>query len=616
MESRSFGETDSLITRACSLSMKAHHCPSPTFLLDTTDSSSHAIFAFPGSWSVNEWFSRKSFGKIDIDLTLFPSIRRVGNTDTAIVNQSFLRQFQFVLKASTLQDEVRKAETENKQIVFTGHSSGGPVAILATIWLLERYRQKKQSRDSSYCMTFGSPLVGDQVFGHAIRREKWSEHFTHFVTRYDIVPRITLAPLSSIQQILPAILCFFNPNTEYFKQETIGKSIEAVNFVRTVMRNAASLSSHAASLYMGSTNLLLQSITSFVELSPYRPFGTYVFCNGNGKMVTVKNADVVLQMFFYCLQCSPEEDNGIVAYRSLHEHLMYEAQLQNLSRQEVVQLDNLKDIPLTTNGADNEEKRVTDILLTDFGLSSKARICLRAAGELEKQKIWKQNKIDSNYAKIKDALNELQKYQARCEVREVYYYDAFKVQKEEEDFKANIKRLKLAGMWDEIIVMLGRYELLDDFEARKEWVDLGTTYRRLVEPLDIANYYRHGKNDDTGPYMTNGRPWRYRCTQRWQEHASHMESDSCMESCILAEVEELCKRTFEEGKERVLRLESDVKRWVSRGEISKEVFLAGSTFVKWWKTLPPHHRAMSGIATLIDNQRSNLYRRNTTLGIK
>lgn len=251
--------------------------------------------------------------------------------------------------------------------MFTGHSSGGPVAIFATIWLLEQQKQTNLTQYAPSCVTFGSPLVGDKVFGHAIRRENWSHHFTHFITRYDIVPRISLAPLSAIEQILPAILCFFNPNSAYFKQDTIARTSEAAAFFTTVMRNAASVTSHAACLLKGSTSLLLTSITSFVELSPYRPFGTYIFCTGNGKMVIVKNPDAILQLFFYCLQLNQEEDIADVANRSLQDHLFYEHQLQSL-QSEVFLLDDLHDIPLSTNDADNNKKRLIDLALKELGL--------------------------------------------------------------------------------------------------------------------------------------------------------------------------------------------------------------------------------------------------------
>ncbi|KAF5204075.1 Enhanced disease susceptibility [Thalictrum thalictroides] len=601
--------------------MNAHNSITSTFLLDTTHSSTHAIFAFPGSWSLENWFSHKPFGSSDIDRTLFPSLRSVGNAKTAVVIESFLRQFQTILRDSNLQEEVRKAVAQNKRMVFTGHSSGGAVAILATIWLLEHYKQKKQpenapvsvtTENAPFCVTFGSPLIGDRVFGHAVRRENWDHLFIHFVTRYDIVPRISLAPLSSIERELPAILCFFNPKSTYFRQEAVGRAQEAAVFFSTVMKNASSVTSHAALLCMGSTNLILNTLPSFVELSPYKPFGTYIFCTGSGKMVTVKNPDAVLQIFFHCLQLNPGEDIRNVAYRSLQDHFAYKPEVQGgLQRQDIIYLDNMEHIPLSRDTADSNEKRLIDMALDTLGLSTKARNCLRAAGKLEKQNLQNQDKIDSNFSKIEEGLNMLYGYRATCEVLEVGYFDAFKLQKTPEDFNANVKRLELAGMWDEIIEMLKRYELPDGFEARKQWVELGTKYRRLVEPLDIANYYRHNKNDDTGPYMIMGRPRRYRFTQRWLEHYCNMSPDSCLESCFWAEVEELCRADgskffFQDTKERVLRLESEIERWVSHAEITQDVFLEESTFVKWWRKLPDQHRAASRITRLMDEIRKNI----------
>nr|DAD28864.1 TPA_asm: hypothetical protein HUJ06_030332 [Nelumbo nucifera] len=54
--------------------------------------------------------------------------------------------------------------------------------------------------------------------------------------------------------------------------------------------------------------------------------------------------------------------------------------------------------------------------------------------------------------------------------------------------------------------MLKMYELPDDFEIKSDWAELGTVFKRLVETLDIANFYWHSKNDDTGVYMKQARP--------------------------------------------------------------------------------------------------------------
>lgn len=237
--------------------------------------------------------------------------------------------------------------------------------------------------------------------------------------------------------------------------------------------------------------------------------------------------------------------------------------------------------------------------------SLEARLSLRAAGEWENQRLRNQAKIDANHSKIQEALSSLSNYRARCEMRGLGYYDAFKLQQDKEDFDANVRRLELAGLWDEIVEMLRRYELPDNFEGRTDWVDLATSYRCLVEPLDIANYYRHAKNEDTGPYMVKGRPRRYRYTQRWLEQAHRMPAWSSMESCFWAQVEELCtdsgsNEPFEETKERVLELEKQVSMWLSSGKLGKDVLLGESTFVKWWKTLPIQHRLGSSISRFMN----------------
>ena len=109
--------------------------------------------------------------------------------------------------------QVDKATKEGKRIVFTGHSSGGSMAILATLWKLEEERTKsKPDSNSVVCLTFGSPLIGNHIFSHATNREKWSRFFIHFVLRYDVVPRISLAPFSSVKQTIDPILQVLNPN--------------------------------------------------------------------------------------------------------------------------------------------------------------------------------------------------------------------------------------------------------------------------------------------------------------------------------------------------------------------------------------------------------------------
>lgn len=236
--------------------------------------------------------------------------------------------------------------------------------------------------------------------------------------------------------------------------------------------------------------------------------------------------------------------------------------------------------------------------------SKEAMLSLSAAAQWEKQRERNQAKIDASCSKIQEALKSLNDYKRTCELHGVSYYDSFKLQREVHDFNANVRRLELAGLWDEIVEMLRRRELPDGFEGREEWVNLGTLYRRLVEPLDIANYYRHSKNEDTGSYLSKGRPRRYKYTQKWHEQLQRIPFGSSLESCFWAMAEELqaeminCK-SFEDLKDRVAKLESDTHGWFTSGNLGKDVFLSSSSFVIWWKTLPEQHMSASCIAKLV-----------------
>ncbi|KAK8598844.1 hypothetical protein V6N13_076790 [Hibiscus sabdariffa] len=544
------GFSEELIKKTCLIAMAAHKSPDKLFLVEYSRTSSDVFFSFPGSWSADHWFTRQPFGEIKVDQSdlLCPndkvatSLRSIGRDELATVNEGFLRRFERILATSSLQTEVEKAILEKRKIVFTGHSSGGAVAILATVWFLEQYLKPEKTSVSPLCVTFGSPLVGDFIFNHALTRENWSQYFLHFVMRYDIVPRILLAPLSSMGQELEQILCLLNRKAMFPIQ---GSIVEASKFYETVMRNASAVASHAACRLMGNTNPILDTVASFIELSPYRPCGTFVFCAGHGKLVLVRNADAILQLLFYSSQLCSDEELKSIAKRSLNDHFNYLSELQESLNKPIVQLDHLEGLPLSS----------INTALNELGLSTKARLCLRAAGEHEKQKLSNQQRMDG-------------------------YYDAFKLSKDEDDFKANVKRLELTGIWDEIIEMLNRYELPEGFESRKEWIELATRYRRIVEPLDIANYYRHAKNEDTGPYMYKGRPRRYRYTQRWREHALRMPVGSSAESCFWAEVEELLLYSttntnpgaFADIRERTINLERKLEEWFRVPTVSGDVY--------------------------------------------
>ncbi|KAL3716930.1 hypothetical protein ACJRO7_008497 [Eucalyptus globulus] len=569
------GTKDEVIKTAFSASIEAHDNRQE---LTIRGSSSEVIVAFPGSWSPKDWFPEDSkaepFGDTWIDREKFPSLRNIGmDEDAGSTRRSWRDSY------------VANALGGNEQIIFTGHSSGGPIAIYATVWFLEEHkRSKKTETPRFFCLTFGSPLATDHTFCHAIQRERWSDCFVHFVTKLDIVPRILLAPPSSTGELLKEIDLSSDPR---YKPASIDN---LTSFFVNVLKNASCVANYAACQLTGSKNTLFDTMSRFIKPSPYRPSGNYVFCTETGRLVVVKNPDVILQLLFYSLQIESERELPNIAEKSLKAHWTYkEALEQSLALDNVVCLKNLRELPLSSD----------DATLNDLNLDASVRLYLRAAGELEKRKQDNQKKIEGKKGDIERYLDALEKYRTASKGDDVGYYDAFKLQRKEEDFKANVKRLELAAIWDEIIEMLRHRQLPDGFEGDKEWVDLGTRFRRLVEPLDIANYYRLSMTDDSGHYMRKGnRPSRYKFPQRWREYAEQLpqmqQSQQSLkhfygESSFWAKVEELRTEPWEAIKDEVPVLGNRLKEWYKNNEVESDVFLQKSTLVEWWQALCKDH---------------------------
>ncbi|CAI8597705.1 unnamed protein product [Vicia faba] len=556
------------IEKSLSASLKAHSYKTP-YLLEKNSRSNpkEVIITFPASGGFKDWYSKTNFGQIKIDLTLFPSLRSIGNNDPAVVNQFFLQRFQEILAKSLLKDQVDTAIKKQKQIIFAGHSSGGPLAILATLWALENYQNPKSH-----------------------------------------VPRILLAPLSSFDQRFDTVSQLLDPKTRSFMSESsLGRISSTSDFYFELISSAATVTRHAACKLMGTTEATLETIANFVPLSPYRPFGTYIFCTTSGneaKQIVIKNPDAILQVLFFSAQLSSEAETDEVSLKSLRQHFTYGAELpKNLGIQNAVYLDQLEKIPLSENTTTGRDIATINTALNDLGLSTRARLCIQAAAALEERKRNNEKAIEDKKGFMEEKMKEVEKYREMWGHQKKGYYDGFKDQEDPEDFKANVKRLDLAGVWDEIIEKLLNYELPDEFEGVEDWIEAGTKFRRLVEPLDIANYYRHSRNRDGRAYMDKGgRPKRYRYTQRWLEHRERRKEGGYSESCFWAEVEDLSndKKSFEDVKERVSALEDQIEEWYKKGEVGKDVFLEGSTFVKWWKTLPIQHRQQSCIRSPVE----------------
>jgi hypothetical protein len=85
----------------------------------------------------------------------------------------------------------------SKPVIITGNALGGSVASLFTLSLFETLNFTTTKRP--LCITFGSPLIGDDGLHEAISKyPTWNSCFLHVVSDQDPVPRVLISPHNPI----------------------------------------------------------------------------------------------------------------------------------------------------------------------------------------------------------------------------------------------------------------------------------------------------------------------------------------------------------------------------------------------------------------------------------
>lgn len=235
-----------------------------------------------------------------------------------------------------------------------------------------------------------------------------------------------------------------------------------------------------------------------------------------------------------------------------------------------------------------------------------ALLALKKAGEVKNKYDMKIEELNDMLSKTQKSMAGLEWYKARCKDKGIGYYDSFKQQIDKKDFKANLYRKSVGSFWDEIVKMVENNELPSDFKFQNKWINAGTTYRRLVEPLDVAYFYR--KQKDNGSYFLQGaRPHRYVALEKWMEEKDKTRiardnkprtkfASLTQDSCFWAHLEEASKTltNLQQDQEQHKVMNAQLKRSLDEFEarvwsmikdksISAEVFLGQNSFMTWWQ---------------------------------
>ncbi|XP_011005007.1 PREDICTED: senescence-associated carboxylesterase 101-like, partial [Populus euphratica] len=436
----------------------------------------------------------------------------------------------------TVSCQIHDSTTEellvNSRLIVTGHSLGGTIASLFTLWLLDNIKKTTRRNQLPFCITFGSPLVGDQGLQRAIsEHSKWNSCFLH---------------VAAFKDLSPGIFITSQPDPQYM------------------------------------------------------PFGTYFFCSELG-CNCVEDPEVVSWLLKSTITPVSAEEMGIDDYSGIVKHLKSRLIMKDNSQLGQPVTPSLRPemiLQLKAIGFEITAQQQQDNIINDL-ISEWERH--------ENRKAQQMKAIDPNEKLniVKIRMANLEWYKKDCKAKGVGYYDSYKNLYFTRDGEVTKHKKVLFDYWKKLVEDLERKPQKEGALMRETWLFAGTNYRRMVEPLDIAQYYRQtGKRD----YLTYGRSRHYILLEQWQKEqteklagppndkkkqsvAGILTEDSCfwmkveeaLISCKLLKDETSSTSEKQSAREFLNIFEQYVMDQIDNYAVSPEIFLEKSSFMKWWK---------------------------------
>ncbi|KAK9925214.1 hypothetical protein M0R45_033545 [Rubus argutus] len=456
------------------------------------------------------------------------------------INQAAINLFHshyddlLILKNKLVENSKSKSPS---LIMITGQSVGGSVATLFTLWLLQGLNLSKTKRP--LCVTFGSPLVGDEDLRQCVLQFlTWKSCFLHIASNQDPTPS-----------------AFLSRNT----------------------------------------------------ISAYKPFGTFLLCSASG-CACFEDPDIILEQLVKTN--SQNAQNQDLNFGCHYGKILGDLKcisLRNAFKSTEGLADSLQASIIT-------QLRAIDVLSQQQPVTEVYSLIGRMKKHETKLLIQKKKNSDSD-----KKLNEMKVYMAFLEwykkeskQRNVGYYDMYRNQWNPSDINVNEYKKKLMNYWEDSVTEVENKPQLEGAHFQVRWLYAGDTYRRMVEPLHIADYYRDGRKN----YKIGGkRPKHFILLEEWYKQEQEQEEKKKQEkqkqerkaeasplkskrekvgsslnddSCFWENVEEaliLLKNGVltTEDKEKLKKFEDYVWNVLKNYAVSPEIFLEKSSFMLWWR---------------------------------
>ncbi|XP_015168766.1 senescence-associated carboxylesterase 101-like [Solanum tuberosum] len=312
----------------------------------------------------------------------------------------------------------------------------------------------KDNNKHPTCFTFGSPLLGDSGLQQAIsERPSWNSSFLHVVSNQDPIPRSLISPTNDFAGSIPQS-CIYNP------------------------------------------------------------FGMFLLCSDSDCSFFEEPESVLDIMMEMNLSCQHQDNRFLLFdYKQVLERLKHRVIFKGASQLFYFSVDQLQagiDLQLEAIGIGGQTSNMNPL---------RTKVKKRVEESFADKR--KRNAIDpgKKLNKMKVAMAWLEWYM-KVTLNEGGYYDSYK----RSDFRGRdavksrqeiVKYQRVLNKyWKAKVAEVEEMPQSEKAAFRTRWLYSGTNYRRMVEPLDIAEYYMKSGNTD---YVNLGRSEHYKKLEEWRK---------------------------------------------------------------------------------------------------
>ncbi|CAN6572154.1 unnamed protein product [Malus baccata var. baccata] len=489
----------------------------------------------------------------------FPLFEFLRNKDTPSFFVNELAINFFALNHTNLDlllTRLVESSNSNSLILITGHSFGGCVATLFTLWLLQSLDLSKVKRP--LCITFGSPLIGDGKLRQCVLQfSTWSSCFLNVASINDPVPKafLTASQESDYKPFGTFLLC----------SALGGSCFENPDAILQLLGETRSQSAQIQGPNSGIQFFDYGQILSDLKL---KAFSRDVFELVEEDRFPLKAGIKTQLAAIFGVNSSQSKDEK------------YALVCREESEREITSHQQQPDI--------------------NFGNLMQKMETQERNHAIQKTQVYRSFR---NLNDNKRYMACMEWYKVQSKKMEIGYYDSYKTERYTDDINIQEYKKKLSTYWQDTVAEVERKPQKEGAAMRTRFLFAGTNCRRMIEPLHIADYYKGGGKD----YIKE-RPRHFVLLEQWfnedeekkerenpqlrsesklNSKAKNVASSLNDDSCFWAHVEEaliLCNEQASnpDAKQKLIDFERYVLKALQNFAVTPDIFWKQSSFMQWW----------------------------------